>query len=950
MSQTKTQLISDLIQSLNFTGITSAPANGMFLSGANTLAFATASAEKMVISSDGKVGIGTTSATAKLEIHHSNNINLRLKHASSSNHYSFGPDASGNFKIVTEDLGELIRLGSSGNIGIKTTSPDGDLHVHGSSAGSVTAASDASTLVLEDASNVGLSLLTANDKLARIRFGDADSNSRGLIAYNHVNDKLIIETSNTTALKIGTDMVSARADFAIQRAVGGYTFRESSEGTEGAGLHSDTSNNLIFKTGNESSKMKIDSSGNVGIGDLNPEGKLHIGTNTNTDGTDVDMVIGGDTANNRQFRIRKKIQSDDRAVEFFASTGSTGEEFRFYSDSSSKRLVISDAGNVGIGTANPSARLHLLRANASMLTVQSSVSGSNILVQDSGSTSIFRTVDGRLHLEADSDNQVADSEIRFIVDGSIKARIDSSGNFGLGIAPSSAFHLEKAGTNQNLLKLQADLGSNNNRTLEIKSPASDSTTASFVINTGNSYEFQVDDNAAFNIDSSGKIGIGTTSPDTPVHILANDAQLLTVQRSGANNASIRFRNDTASMFCGLTTSATGFAIDDDDNLGLSPMLFVDRSTANVGIGTSTVSDAKCVVAGNLKVTQPAGTDAQVNINEATGDNPLRLTQTATESLIQTRANQPLNIRAQSGSTSNSYLAFWTRDDERVRIAKSGQVSIGRSTDTFPNTNSTLALIGNASSVNAGGFLYLVRNQNLTEIDSGGKALGSIAFSSKDGKLGARITADSDQAWTSTSCPGRLEFYTTPSGTLGIEERMRITNEGKVLIGTTASGGQGGVSIIPSSASFAGAASAKLVFNRADDTGSSTVLEFKNNGTLVGSIAHTNTATVYNTSSDYRLKENVIDISDGITRLKTLKPSRFNFITNSETTVDGFLAHEVTAVPEAITGTKDAVDSENNPVYQEIDYSKLVPLLTAALQEAVTKIETLETKVATLEAA
>ena len=220
----------------------------MFLSGANTLAFATASAEKMVISSDGKVGIGTTSATAKLEIHHSNNINLRLKHASSSNHYSFGPDASGNFKIVTEDLGELIRLGSSGNIGIKTTSPDGDLHVHGSSAGSVTAASDASTLVLEDASNVGLSLLTANDKLARIRFGDADSNSRGLIAYNHVNDKLIIETSNTTALKIGTDMVSARADFAIQRAVGGYTFRESSEGTEGAGLHSDTSNNLIFKT------------------------------------------------------------------------------------------------------------------------------------------------------------------------------------------------------------------------------------------------------------------------------------------------------------------------------------------------------------------------------------------------------------------------------------------------------------------------------------------------------------------------------------------------------------------------------------------------------------------------------------------------------------------------------------------------------------------------------
>jgi hypothetical protein len=58
--------------------------------------------------------------------------------------------------------------------------------------------------------------------------------------------------------------------------------------------------------------------------------------------------------------------------------------------------------------------------------------------------------------------------------------------------------------------------------------------------------------------------------------------------------------------------------------------------------------------------------------------------------------------------------------------------------------------------------------------------------------------------------------------------------------------------------------------------------------------------------------------------------------------DGFLAHEVSSiVPEAITGTKDAVDSDNNPVYQQIDQAKLVPLLTAALQEAITRIETLE---------
>jgi len=84
-------------------------------------------------------------------------------------------------------------------------------------------------------------------------------------------------------------------------------------------------------------------------------------------------------------------------------------------------------------------------------------------------------------------------------------------------------------------------------------------------------------------------------------------------------------------------------------------------------------------------------------------------------------------------------------------------------------------------------------------------------------------------------------------------------------------------------------------------------------------------------------------------LKQLKPKRFNFIADADTTVDGFLAHEVqTVVPEAITGTKDAVDEDGNPEYQGIDQSKLVPILTKALQEAVTKIEELETRIQTLE--
>jgi hypothetical protein len=87
----------------------------------------------------------------------------------------------------------------------------------------------------------------------------------------------------------------------------------------------------------------------------------------------------------------------------------------------------------------------------------------------------------------------------------------------------------------------------------------------------------------------------------------------------------------------------------------------------------------------------------------------------------------------------------------------------------------------------------------------------------------------------------------------------------------------------------------------------------------------------------------------VDRLNQLQVHRFNFIADPDKTVDGFIAHEAQAVvPECVTGTKDAVDADGNPVYQGIDQSKLVPLLTAALQEAIGRIETLEAKVAALE--
>ena len=128
----------------------------------------------------------------------------------------------------------------------------------------------------------------------------------------------------------------------------------------------------------------------------------------------------------------------------------------------------------------------------------------------------------------------------------------------------------------------------------------------------------------------------------------------------------------------------------------------------------------------------------------------------------------------------------------------------------------------------------------------------------------------------------------------------------------------------------------------DSTNSRTAFNFLNPNGTVGSIATSGSATAYNTSSDYRLKENVVTDWDATSRLKQLKPSRFNFKADKDTTVDGFLAHEVSSiVPEAITGTKDEVDEDGNAVMQGIDQSKLVPLLVKTIQELEARITKLE---------
>lgn len=187
--------------------------------------------------------------------------------------------------------------------------------------------------------------------------------------------------------------------------------------------------------------------------------------------------------------------------------------------------------------------------------------------------------------------------------------------------------------------------------------------------------------------------------------------------------------------------------------------------------------------------------------------------------------------------------------------------------------------------------------------------------------------------------GSLSFSRRNSGS--DSEKMRIDANGKVLVGRTSAYSDGSIGN-PAFQAQAVIGSHNGMAVITSGTTSVGAIGFVNDNGAIGSITMGGTSTAYNTSSDYRLKENVEYTFDATTRLKQLKPCRFNFIADADTTVDGFLAHEVSSVvPEAISGDKDATDDDGNIVPQSIDQSKLVPLLVKTIQELEARITALE---------
>ena len=198
--------------------------------------------------------------------------------------------------------------------------------------------------------------------------------------------------------------------------------------------------------------------------------------------------------------------------------------------------------------------------------------------------------------------------------------------------------------------------------------------------------------------------------------------------------------------------------------------------------------------------------------------------------------------------------------------------------------------------------------------------------------------------------GSLTLSTYSSSAL--TERARFNSGTGLLIGTTnnspaESASVNGIRLGYNGGIQVGKAGDEVMrLNR--NTNDGRIIGLAGQSAVRGEIAVSGTTIQYTSFSDYRLKENVTAIANATTQVKTLNPVNFDWIETGQN-VNGFLAHEVqTVVPEAVTGTHNEVDDEGNPVYQGIDQSKLVPLLTGALQEAIAKIETLETTVADLQ--
>jgi hypothetical protein len=647
------------------------------------------------------------------------------------------------------------------------------------------------------------------------------------------------------------------------------------------------------------------------------------------------------------------------------------------------RLFVDSAGNVGVGTASPIRKCVISNNGAEGFEFGPGITSNvnyEVHYNRSAAQYVSKQVEAAQHIFNSATGEVA--------------RIDSSGRLGLGTSsPGAKLHVA-AGANV-ALQLDADTGLNTSIAL-----SENGSIKWYFGNLGADDSFRFYDNTAaterLRITSAGLVGIGTSTPGGQLEIF----------RTSTTDPSLRLRYNSTSYYGdhlmdgngnyiiyspaanGVTSgnlklrAGGSFSISTNDQAATSSQLILD-SSGRLGIGTAGPSS-------KLHVLNPSGGSGTTEVSTIERDNSgyfLKLHRNAGSGnlggLIGADSAGTYYTGGHSTSnmmyidSGNNLIQFFTNANERARIDSSGRLLVGTSTARAESSitpqfqvegtsfdTSSFQLANNSNDVQSPYFSF-VKSRGTTlnskTVVQSGDQLGAIRFIGTDGANGAvaaSITAVVDGTPGTNDMPGRLVFSVTADGAASPTERMRITEAGAILFNRTSSG-----LTIPGAGFIANTGGAYgeivqsnngvacLYLNQGFGSGTQTAVDLRFNNTQVGTINVSSSATSYNTSSDYRLKENVVSLIGAIDRVNQLQVHRFNFIADPATTVDGFIAHEAQAVvPECVTGTKDAVDADGNPQYQGIDQSKLVPLLTAALQEAITKIETLEARITALESA
>jgi hypothetical protein len=590
---------------------------------------------------------------------------------------------------------------------------------------------------------------------------------------------------------------------------------------------------------------------------------------------------------------------------------------------------------------------------------------------DGGGT---KTENGRLVVQQNTTGSSASNMLFYTNSGSglaEKMRLDSSGNLGIGVS-SPGYKLDVSGT-ANINGITT-LGRSTNVAVAVDrlsdglsyglitfNNAFANATASGIFgrNTGgdagkiyltspNEVNFQIAGVTKATLDASGNVGIGTTSPSYKLDVnggiirvtsaIDNDSIIAT---SATNNTALSLINTATSGSTWKVISTGGTSGYGTGALAFeraSSLKMVIDSSGNVGIGTTTTSINDIVSAARPLVvavsdagTSVGGATASINIvntNTTTSNSAqLNFASTYTSSGINTVSGYISTIFGARTNTANYYaagtLVFGTNTggvangpSERMRIDSSGNVGIGTTSPSSygrltVNDTAAKSVYVRSSSTNFSGLL-LENTNSATKWQIGVEG-------------GAYNTA------------GLLNI-----GIDGVGSTMLIDSNGRIQVNGTTVVDSARISVSADGANSTG------VSIKALSTSCTLSTYWNTSNTTVGSITTNGTTVAYNTSSDYRLKENIAPMMGALAKVALLKPVTYKWKSNGSDG-EGFIAHELAEVcPAAVHGEKDAVDEDGNPKYQGIDVSFLVATLTAAIQEQQALITSLTARIATLE--